>query len=116
MQHTAVDRVGGGASVPVRRGDEDHVARIAPIAEDYLAPGNRDMDLLEVIELARATEPEFEVMQGRVLITTEPSYLAGWTSTPQVMSYQRRFMRAARHVNEAPEPSPLATELQETTV
>jgi hypothetical protein len=62
------------------------------------------------------TEPEFIDMHHRVLITMEPGYLARWTSHAQVVSYQRRFMRAARAVNEAAEPSPLATELQETTV
>ncbi len=62
------------------------------------------------------TEPEFIDMHHRVLITTEPNYLARWTSHPQVVSYQRRFMRAARAVNEAPTASPVAAELQETTV
>lgn len=62
------------------------------------------------------TEPEFLDLHHRVLITTEPNYLARWTSHPQVVSYQRRFMRAARHVNEAPAPSLLASELQDTTV
>ena len=47
------------------------------------------------------TEPEFLDMHHRVLITTEPNYLARWASAPQVVSYQRRFMRAARAVNEA---------------
>ena len=46
------------------------------------------------------TEPEFLDMHHRVLVTTEPSYLARWTSAPQVVSYQRRFMRAAQSVNE----------------
>jgi hypothetical protein len=46
------------------------------------------------------TEPEFLDMHHRVLVTTEPSYLARWTSAPQVVSYHRRFMRAAREVNE----------------
>ena len=61
------------------------------------------------------TEPEFLDMHHRVLITTEPNYLARWTSAPQVVSYQRRFMRAARAVNEGP-PSGLTGKLQETTV
>ena len=46
------------------------------------------------------TEPEFLDMHHRVLVTTEPSYLARWASAPQVVSYQRRFMRAAQSVNE----------------
>lgn len=41
------------------------------------------------------TEPEFLPLHHRVLITTDPVYLARWTSSPQVISYQRRFMRAA---------------------
>lgn len=40
-------------------------------------------------------EDEFKDMVGRVVITAEPSYLARFTSTPQVVSYQRRFMNAA---------------------
>jgi hypothetical protein len=40
-------------------------------------------------------DPEFAGMQDRVVITAEPNYLARFTSTPQVVSYQRRFMRAA---------------------
>jgi hypothetical protein len=46
-------------------------------------------------------EPEFQPLQRRVVITTEPRYLARWTSSPQVVTYQRRFMAAARGVNEA---------------
>ncbi|TDC71800.1 hypothetical protein E1200_00905 [Actinomadura sp. GC306] len=41
------------------------------------------------------TEPEFALLHHRVLITTDPVYLSRWTSTPQVVSYQRRFMLAA---------------------
>lgn len=40
-------------------------------------------------------EPEFEEMQRKVVITAEPNYLARFTSTNQVISYQRRFMNAA---------------------
>jgi hypothetical protein len=40
-------------------------------------------------------EPEFNDMIGRVVITAEPEYLAKFTTTPQVVSYQRRFMNAA---------------------
>ncbi|MGA4507251.1 transaldolase family protein [Propionibacteriaceae bacterium G1746] len=40
-------------------------------------------------------EPEFEDMTDRVVITAEPAYLARFTSTGQVVSYQRRFMSAA---------------------
>ena len=42
------------------------------------------------------TEPEFEDMNDRVVITAEPSYIARFTSTNQVTSYQRRFMNAAK--------------------
>jgi hypothetical protein len=41
-------------------------------------------------------EPEFEDMIDRVVITAEPQYLAKFTTTPQVISYQRRFMNAAK--------------------
>ena len=40
-------------------------------------------------------EPEFVDMSDRVIITAEPEYLAKFTTTPQVISYQRRFMTAA---------------------
>lgn len=40
-------------------------------------------------------EPEFIDMNKKVVITTEPNYLARFTSTNQVISYQRRFMNAA---------------------
>jgi len=42
------------------------------------------------------TEPEFRDMNGRVVITAPPDYLARFTSTNQVISYQRRFMNAAK--------------------
>jgi hypothetical protein len=42
------------------------------------------------------TEPEFIDMADRVVITAEPEYLAKFTTTPQVISYQRRFMNAAK--------------------
>ena len=44
---------------------------------------------------------EFADMTGRVVITAEPNYLARFTSANQVISYQRRFMTAARS-----EPAP----------
>jgi hypothetical protein len=40
-------------------------------------------------------EPEFIDMNDRVVITAPPEYLARFTSTNQVVSYQRRFMNAA---------------------
>jgi hypothetical protein len=40
-------------------------------------------------------EPEFIDMADRVVITAEPEYLAKFTTTPQVVTYQRRFMNAA---------------------
>jgi hypothetical protein len=40
-------------------------------------------------------EPEFADMNHRVVITAEPEYLAKFTTTPQVVTYQRRFMNAA---------------------
>ncbi|MDR0649043.1 MAG: transaldolase family protein [Synergistaceae bacterium] len=41
-------------------------------------------------------EPEFADMHHRVVITAPPDYLARFTSTNQVISYQRRFMNAAK--------------------
>jgi hypothetical protein len=43
-------------------------------------------------------------MTGRVVVTAEPNYLARFTSANQVISYQRRFMTAARSA-EAPRPA-----------
>jgi hypothetical protein len=40
-------------------------------------------------------DPEFADVAERVVITAEPGYLARFTSTNQVVSYQRRFMNAA---------------------
>lgn len=40
-------------------------------------------------------EDEFRDMADRVVVTAEPQYLARFTSTNQVVSYQRRFMKAA---------------------
>ncbi len=42
------------------------------------------------------TEPEFADMGDRILITAEPEYLARFTSSNLVISYQRRFLNAAR--------------------
>lgn len=41
-------------------------------------------------------EPEFSDMTDRIVITAEPEYLAKFTTTPQVITYQRRFMNAAK--------------------
>ncbi|MEZ5121351.1 MAG: hypothetical protein R2736_07225 [Solirubrobacterales bacterium] len=49
--------------------------------------------------MAMLLEPEFRDLHHRVLLSTEPRYLARWTSSPHVVSYQRRFMRAAQAVN-----------------
>ena len=52
-------------------------------------PSNyQDLDKLLV-------EPEFADVIDRLIITAEPNYLARFTSTNQVVSYQRRFMAAA---------------------
>lgn len=45
---------------------------------------------------AMLTEEEFEDMMDRVVITAEPEYLARFTSSSQVISYQRRFLNAAK--------------------
>jgi len=41
-------------------------------------------------------EPEFNDVTDRIVITAEPGYLASFTSCNQVISYQRRFMNAAK--------------------
>lgn len=40
-------------------------------------------------------EPDLADMARRVVVTAEPGYLARFASTNQVVSYQRRFLRAA---------------------
>lgn len=47
------------------------------------------------------SEDEFADMNRRVVVTAEPAYLARFTSTNQVVSYQRRFMTAATRTREA---------------
>lgn len=42
------------------------------------------------------TSDEFADMADRIVVTAEPSYLARFTSTNQVVTYQRRFMKAAQ--------------------
>ncbi len=42
-------------------------------------------------------DPEFVDVIDRVIITAEPAYLARFTSTNQVVSYQRRFMNAVNN-------------------
>ena len=42
------------------------------------------------------TDPQYADVIDRVIITAEPSYLARFTSTNQVVSYQRRFMNAVK--------------------
>ena len=46
-------------------------------------------------------EPEFADMARRVVVTAEPAYLARFASTNQVVSYQRRFLRAAAETRQA---------------
>jgi hypothetical protein len=41
-------------------------------------------------------EEEFEDMMDRLVITAEPEYIARFASTNQVVSYQRRFLNAAK--------------------
>lgn len=45
---------------------------------------------------ALLAQQEFADMADRVVITAEPGYLAKFTTTSQVVSYQRRFMNAAQ--------------------
>ncbi|MDR2348305.1 MAG: hypothetical protein LBD90_06795, partial [Bifidobacteriaceae bacterium] len=44
---------------------------------------------------ALLSDPEYLDVIDRVVLTAEPAYLARFTSTNQVISYQRRFMNAA---------------------
>ncbi|MGI6160913.1 MAG: transaldolase family protein [Christensenellales bacterium] len=132
--------------------DSSHIKAMRDfmLANDYLAPSNADMDLIDVLKKGRdivkyrqldnkegfdgldgirhnlrvmrncnmedtrliicsmegdynypdidklLTEPEFQGMNDKVVITAEPNYLARFTSTNQVVSYQRRFMNAAQ--------------------
>jgi len=41
-------------------------------------------------------DPEYEDVLDRVVITAEPNYLAQFTTCNQVISYQRRFLNAAK--------------------
>jgi hypothetical protein len=45
---------------------------------------------------ALLADKEYEDMMGRVVVTAEPNYLAQFTSCNQVISYQRRFLNAAK--------------------
>lgn len=47
-------------------------------------------------------DPAYADMSERVVITAEPRYLARFSSTNQVVSYQRRFMNAAATKTTAP--------------
>lgn len=42
-------------------------------------------------------EDEFRDVLDRIVITTEPEYLAEYTSAPQIVTYQRRFMNAVNN-------------------
>lgn len=42
-------------------------------------------------------DPEYQDVIDRIVITAEPGYLARFTSTNQVVSYQRRFMNAVNN-------------------
>ena len=42
-------------------------------------------------------DPQYADVIDRVIITAEPGYLARFTSTNQVISYQRKFMKPANN-------------------
>ena len=46
--------------------------------------------------LAEHNAKLYEDMMDRVVVTAEPNYLAQFTSCNQVISYQRRFLNAAK--------------------
>lgn len=71
------------------------VLRQANVPETRLIICSLDGDMYADID-SLLTEPEFSDMAGRVVVTAEPGYLARWASASQVVSYQRRFMTAAR--------------------
>lgn len=41
-------------------------------------------------------DPEYEDVMDRIVVTAEPNYLAQFTTANQVVSYQRRFLNAAK--------------------
>lgn len=41
-------------------------------------------------------DPQYEDVMDRVVVTAEPNYLAQFTTSNQVISYQRRFLNAAK--------------------
>lgn len=45
-------------------------------------------------------EDEFRDVLDRIVITTEPEYLAEYTSSPQIITYQRRFMNAVNNTQD----------------
>jgi len=45
-------------------------------------------------------DPEFTDMVNKVVITTEPIYLAQYTAAPQIITYQRRFMNAVNNTKD----------------
>lgn len=71
------------------------VLRQANVPETRLIICSLEDDMYPDID-RMLTEPEFADMAGRVVVTAEPGYLARWASASQVVSYQRRFMTAAR--------------------
>lgn len=44
--------------------------------------------------MAMMIEPEMREAHHRVLVTTDPRYLARWSSSPHVIGYQQRFLKA----------------------
>ena len=47
------------------------------------------------------SDPEYQDVIDRIIITAEPGYLARFTSTNQVIQYQRRFMNAVNNDQKA---------------
>lgn len=45
-------------------------------------------------------EDEFRDVLDKIVITTEPSYLAQYTSSPQIITYQRRFINAVNNTSD----------------
>jgi hypothetical protein len=127
----------GELGVPVKPGDEDLVARVLPhlAGVDGSSPGLEAADRLRQVIAEFATPPgqtpggfraELPLRRADGTLVVDlvrdigrhrpPNYLARWTSRPQVVSYPRRVMRAARHANDAQQASRLAGELQDITV
>ena len=68
--------------------------RASNLPDSRLIVCSLDGDTLFPMVMSMLVEPEFIDLQDRVLLTTDPRYLARWASSPHVISYQQRFLKA----------------------